>query len=67
MIAVADRGLLSTDNLADLQAIKLPSGGSLEVILAAPGRRYSEFVDLLGPMHAMPCVDAKQEVVSETV
>ena len=67
VIAVADRGLLSTDNLAELQAIKLPGGGALEFILAVPGRRYGEFVDLLGPMHAMQCVDAKQEIVGETV
>jgi transposase len=67
VIAVADRGLLSTDNLAELQAIKLPNGGCLEFILAVPGRRYGEFVDLLGPMHATRCMDATQEVVAETV
>ena len=50
VIAVADRGLLSSDNLADLQTITLPGGGKLEFILAVPGRRYSEFVDLLGPL-----------------
>jgi transposase len=32
VIAVADRGLLSTDKLAELQAIKLPGGGALEFI-----------------------------------
>ena len=37
VIAVADRGLLSTDNLTDLQSIKLPSGAALEFILAVPG------------------------------
>ena len=67
VIAVADRGLLSTDNLAELQAIKLPGGGSLEFILAVPGRRYGEFVDLLSPMHATRFMDAAQEVVGETV
>ena len=66
VIAVADRGLLSTDNLAELQAIKLPGGGAMEFILAVPGRRYGEFVDLLGPMHATRCMDATQEVVAET-
>lgn len=34
VIAVADRGLLSTDNLAELQAMPLPDGGMLEFILA---------------------------------
>ena len=67
VIAVADRGLLSTDNLAELQAILLPGGGPLEFILAVPGRRYGDFVDLLGPLHAAQCVDATQEVLVETV
>ena len=66
VIAVADRGLLSSDNLADLQAITLPGGGQLEFILAVPGRRYADFIDLLGPVHAAQCADALQEVVSET-
>lgn len=66
VIAVADRGLLSTDNLADLQAITLPGGGALEFILAVPGRRYGDFVDLLAPFHSAQCVDAKQEVLGET-
>ena len=64
IIAVADRGLLSIDNLADLQAMKLPSGQPLEFILAVPGRRYSEFVDLLAPVQAQ-CANAQQEVLNE--
>jgi transposase len=50
VIAVADRGSLSIDNLQELQAIKLPGGAPLEFILAVPGRRYSEFLDLLAPL-----------------
>ena len=65
VIAVADRGLLSTDNLADLQAIYLPAGGQLEFILAVPGRRYGDFVELLGPFHAALCDGARQEVLGE--
>ena len=64
VIAVADRGLLSIDNLQDLQAIALPGGGKLEFILAVPGRRYSEFVELLGPIQAK-CIDAGAEVLDE--
>jgi hypothetical protein len=64
IIAVADRGLLSIDNLADLQAMKLPSGQPLEFILAVPGRRYSEFVDLLTPGQTQ-CANAQQEVLQE--
>ena len=66
VIAVADRGLLSTDNLADLQAITLPGGGTLEFILAVPGRRYGDFVDLLAPFQVGQCVDAQHEVLCET-
>jgi len=67
VIAVADRGLLSTDNLADLQAIALPGGGQLEFILAVPGRRYGDFVDLLEPFHAAQCASAKGEVLGEVI
>jgi transposase len=67
VIAVADRGLLSTDNLADLQAITLPGGGVLEFILAVPGRRYADFVELLEPLHAQLCAKAKEEVLGETI
>lgn len=65
IIAVADRGLLSTDNLADLQAITLPGGGTLEFILAVPGRRYGDFVELLTPFHLAKCANAKEEVLGE--
>ena len=65
VIAVADRGLLSTDNLADLQSIGLPGGGTLEFILAVPGRRYGDFVDLLAPFQAALCADAQKEVLGE--
>jgi len=66
VIAVADRGLMSTDNLADLQAITLPGGGKLEFILAVPGRRYAEFGELLAPLHAQRFAQASQEVLTET-
>ena len=67
VIAVADRGLLSTDNLSNLQEIILPSGNKLEFILAVPGRRYSDFVELLEPFHSEQCVAAKDEVLGEVV
>lgn len=65
VIAVADRGLLSTDNLTELQAITLPSGKPLEFILAVPGRRYSEFVELLAPFQQAHCLNATEEVSGE--
>jgi transposase len=51
LVMVADRGLLSIDNLDELASITLPSGKPLEFILAVPGRRYNEFVELLQPVH----------------
>ncbi len=66
VIAVADRGLLSTDNLAQLQEITLPNGGKLEFILAVPGRRYGDFTQLLQSFHDQHCVNASAEVVGET-
>lgn len=45
MIAVADRCLLSTENLADLQEIVLPEGNKPVSILAVPGWRYGDFVE----------------------
>ena len=66
IIAVADRWLLSTENLADLQAIVLPGGNNLEFILAVPGRRYGDFVELLEPFHTEQCLPAKEEILGET-
>lgn len=62
LVMVADRGLLSIDNLKDLTSITLPSGQPLEFILAVPGRRYGEFAQLLQGLHA-----AAQQQESETV
>jgi len=66
VIAVAERGLLSSDNLADLQTITLSGAGVLEFILAVPGRRYGDFVELLEPIHAQLCANAKEQVLGET-
>ena len=65
VIAVADRGLLSTKNLTDFQKIVLPGGRKLEFILAVPGRRYGDFVDLLEPFHSERCLLAKEEIMGE--
>lgn len=65
LILVADRGLLSLDNLEALQATRLASGQPLEFIIAVPGRRYSEFAELLQSFHTDPCLPAKTEVIGE--
>ena len=64
VVLVADRGLLSLDNLEALSEIRLQSGEPLEFVLAVPGRRYSEFAELLDTFQAQ-CVDAEQEIVAE--
>jgi hypothetical protein len=64
LVLVADRGLLSLDNLQALQAIKLPGKRALEFILAVPGRRYNEFAELLAPIQRR-CTDAVEEVTGE--
>ena len=66
VIAVADRGLLSIDNLEELKTITSPRGGHLEFILAVPGRRYGEFVELLGPLHSSGFAQAEREVLAES-
>ena len=72
LILVADRGLLSLDNLEALQAIRLRpgigqdpgKGQALEFIIAVPGRRCHEFADLLEPLQAQ-CAKATTEITSE--
>lgn len=74
LILVADRGLLSLDNLEALQAIHLrpdkgqdpgqDQGQALEFIIAVPGRRYHEFADLLQPLQAQ-CAKASAEITGE--
>jgi transposase len=45
VILVADRGLLSLDNIDELTALADRDGRRLEFILAVPARRYAELVD----------------------
>jgi hypothetical protein len=66
VIAVADRGLLSIDSLEELKTITLPGGAPLEFILAVPGRRYSEFVDLLTPLQVSHFAQSDKEVLAES-
>ena len=40
IVLIADRGLLSLNNLEALSAMRLEHGAPLEFILAVPGRRY---------------------------
>lgn len=67
LVLVADRGLLSLDNLEALREIRLQSGEPLEFVLAVPGRRYNEFVPLLERFHQADCQGAAEEVTGEFV
>lgn len=64
LVVVADRGLLSLDNIEALTKLHVAGVRPLEFILAVPGRRYSEFVDLLEPISAR-AVQASEEIVEE--
>ena len=65
LILVADRGLLSLDNLEALKGIELANGHTLEFILAVPGRRYNEFLKTLKTFHRTQCKGATEEVITE--
>ena len=47
LIVLADRGLLSLDNIEALARPSLPDAQPLVFILAVPGRRYGEFTEIL--------------------
>ena len=73
VVVVADRGLLSLDNIEALSKLHLAGDRALEFILAVPGRRYGEFVDILEPMGASFAqagdagdAGSKDEIVQET-
>ena len=64
LVVVADRGLLSLDNIQALQQLRIAgSGQPLEFILAVPGRRYGEFVDLLPAIPAQAASGTAHEDV----
>lgn len=64
VVLVADRGLLSLDNLQSLKEIKV-GNRLLEFILAVPARRYGDFEDILGRFHRTTCAGACEEVTGE--
>ncbi len=68
LIVVADRGLLSLDNIEALAKLVLPGGQQsarpLEFILAVPGRRYGEFTEILESLQAR-AVSAPAETIEE--
>lgn len=51
VILVADRGLLSLDNVTELTTLAETNGHKLEFILAVPARRYAELGGTLENLH----------------
>ena len=64
VVLVADRGLLSLDNLEAIRALRV-GDQPLEFILAVPARRYGDFDSLLAPFHEKSCRLATAEVFGE--
>jgi hypothetical protein len=65
VVLVADRGMLSLDQIAALEALKLPKGVELSWIIAVPARRYGDFMDPVVEL-AGTCANATKPTVSET-
>jgi hypothetical protein len=61
-MAVADRGRLSLDHRAELDALRV-EGRALEYLLAVPARRYSA----LGEVLAELSFNEDQESITETL
>ncbi|MEM6301374.1 MAG: IS1634 family transposase [Pseudomonadota bacterium] len=69
VVIVADRGLLSIDNIAVLESLGAQQGLRVDYILAVPARRYSDFHELLEPLQAtfnQQDDNALEDVVCET-
>jgi len=64
VVLVADRGLLSLDNLESIREIEV-EGQPLEFILAVPARRYGDFDQILRAFHQKQCAEATEEVTGE--
>jgi transposase len=70
IVIVADRGLLSLDNVAALEELGRAQGVCVDYILAVPARRYSAFAEIL--REGQPALDSAdgpvdQDVITETL
>jgi transposase len=59
VIVVADRGLLSLDNVAEVERLEITEGHTLDYILAVPAGRYRDFAPL---MDGLIFAEAKESV-----
>ncbi len=64
LVVVADRGLLTLDNIEALGKLRLTGDQPLEFILAVPGRRYGEFEETLAAFQ-VKASQAEAEIVDE--
>jgi len=62
VVVVADRGLLSLDNVDQLEALELPGTQALQYILAVPAGRYRDFAPAIEKLE----FDAETPSVRET-
>lgn len=51
IVVIADRGMLSLDNVATLEALSEQQGLAVDYILAVPARRYGEFTQAMLEWH----------------
>ena len=68
LIFVADRAMLSIDNLEELEGISLPDGRNVEYILAVPARKYRKMTADLHKIHIRLLEESRktgQEAVHE--
>jgi len=69
VVVVADRGMLSLDNVDTLEALAEQEGLAVDYILAVPARRYGEFTDVMAQLHpqlAEVAANSGDEAVTET-
>lgn len=66
IVVVADRGLLSLDNVETLEALAEQEGLAVDYILAVPGRRYAEFTDVMAELHPQ-LAEAAEASATESV
>jgi hypothetical protein len=59
LVLVADRGMLSLENLATLEGIRLPGGKPVEYIVAVAARRYTRLTEVLAELHPTLVKEAK--------
>lgn len=67
VVIVADRGLLSIDNIGLLETLGREQGLQVDYILAVPARRYSDFGALLTPLQTQFEAAAKDAPTDDTV